>query len=164
MTTAFTFNSLHAFGFTNAAGGVTWVRWSLAPVQPFAPATSQDSGEADKNRLFDALIAAVHAQPLEWHLIVTVAQPGDRTDDATVPWPPDRRKVDVGTLTIDKIESDDTGPARDLNFDPLTLPNGITRSRDPLLSARSVVFYRSFTRREGEQQDPSADSAEETGK
>jgi catalase len=159
-----TFNSLHAFGFTNAAGEVASVRWSLVPVQPFAPAVPADSGQADKNRLFDALIAALHAHPLEWHLIITVAQPGDPTDHATIPWPPDRRKVDVGTLTIDQVESDDTSPARDMNFDPLTLPNGITASDDPLLSARSAVYSNSFTRREGEHKERSAVSAAETGK
>ncbi len=159
-----TFNSLNAFGFTNTAGEVAWVRWSLVPVQPFAPAVPTDSGQADKNRLFDALIAALHAHPLEWHLIITVAQPGDPTDNATRPWPPERRKIDVGTLTIDKIESDDTSPARDMNFDPLILPNGITHSDDPLLSARSAVYSRSFIRREGEHKEPSAVSAAETGK
>ena len=41
--------------------------------------------------------------PLQWHLIVTVGQPGDPTDDATIPWPSDRQQVDVGTLTIDQM-------------------------------------------------------------
>jgi catalase len=34
----------------------------------------------------------------------------------------------VGTLTIDHVESDNTGPARDINFDPLVLPTGIAAS------------------------------------
>jgi catalase len=37
--------------------------------------------------LFDALIAQIHKQPLRWHLIVIVGQPGDSTNDATVVWP-----------------------------------------------------------------------------
>ena len=52
----------------------------------------------------------------------------------------DRRQVDVGTLTINQVESDDTSPARDINFDPLVLPDGIAPSDDPLLSARSAVY------------------------
>jgi uncharacterized protein (DUF427 family) len=62
------------------------------------------------------------------------------TNDATLPWPLDRQQVDAGTLTIDGVESDDTSPARDINFDPLVLPNGIAASDDPMLSARSAAY------------------------
>ena len=101
--------------------------------------------------------------PLQWHLIITVGQPGDPTSDPTLPWPPDRQQVDVGTLTIDHVESEETSPARDINFDPLVLPNGIATSDDPLLSARSAAYSQSFARREGEHKDPSAVSPAETG-
>jgi catalase len=157
------FNSLSAFRFINAAGSVAWVRWSVAPVQPEPVATTRLDG-TNKNWLFDALIASIHSQPLAWHLIVTVAQAGDPTDDATIPWPADRRQIDVGTLTIDRVESEDTSPARDINFDPLVLPNGIAASDDPLLSARSAVYSQSFTRREGEPKNPSAVSTAETAR
>ena len=159
-----TYNSLNAFRFINASGAVVPVRWSMAPVQPFEPISTADSGKADKNYLFDALIAAIHRHPLQWHLVVTVGHPGDPTDDATLPWPPDRQQIDVGTLTIDHVASEDTSPARDINFDPLILPDGIAGSDDPLLSARSATYSQSFTRREGERKEPSAVSTAETGK
>jgi catalase len=54
------------------------------------------------------------------------------------------------------VESDDTSPATDLNFDPLVLPAGMAPSDDPLLSARSAIYSRSFTRRAGETKQPSA--------
>jgi catalase len=159
-----TYNSINAFRFINASGQVTPVRWSMVPVQAFEPISEADPGKADKNYLFDALIAAIHAHPLQWHLIVTIGQTGDRTDDATVPWPPERQQVDVGTLTIDQVESEDTSPVRDINFDPLILPDGIAGSDDPLLSARSAAYSTSFTRREGETKEPSAVSTSEVGK
>ena len=159
-----TYNSLNAFRFINAKGMVTPVRWSMVPVQPFAPFDAASPAQSDKNFLFDALIAEIHNHPLQWHLILTIGQPSDPTNDATLPWPPDRQQVDVGTLTIDQIESEDTSPVRDINFDPLVLPNGIAGSDDPLLSARSAAYSESFTRREGEHKDPSAISSSETGK
>jgi catalase len=159
-----TFNSLNAFRFINAEGAVVPVRWSMAPAQPFEPSNASNRGQAGTNYLFDALIASLHAKPLQWRLIITLGQPGDRTDDATLPWPPDRHQVDVGMLTINKVESEDTSSVRDINFDPLVLPNGIAASDDPLLSARSAAYAESFTRREGEHKDPSAVSATETGK
>lgn len=159
-----TFNSLNAFRFINGAGAVTWVRWSLVPVQSVEPIRAGGAEQTGTNYLFDALIASIHRQPLQWHLVLTVAQPGDSTDDATIPWASDRRQVDVGTLTIDGVESDETSPARDINFDPLILPDGIGASDDPILSARSAVYSRSFTRREAEKKDLSAISPAETAK
>jgi catalase len=133
----------------------------VTPDQTFEAGSAQAS---NKNYLFDGLIAQLHARPLRWHLILTIGQPGDSTADATQPWPPDRKQIDVGTLTIDKIESEDTSPTRDINFDPLVLPDGISPSDDPLLSARSAAYSQSFTRREGEHKDPSAISTAEVEK
>ena len=76
----------------------------------------------------------------------------------------DRKQVDAGTLTIDTVESEETSPTRDINFDPLVLPGGISPSDDPLLSARSAAYSQSFTRREREHKEPSAISAAEVGK
>jgi catalase len=156
--------ALNAFFFISAHGAVKPVRWAVVPVQPFEPIGPAHAGTSDKNYLFDALIASIHRGPLQWRLIVTVGQPGDPTSDPTTPWPPDRRQIDVGTLTIDRIESEDSSPARDVNFDPLVLPNGMAASDDPLLSARSAAYSQSFTRREGERKTPSAISAAEIGR
>ncbi len=149
------YNSLDAFRFVNAAGVSTPVRWSMASVQPYV---AQDPAAApqDKNYLFDALIARVQQTPLQWHLLVTIGQPGDPTNDATIPWPADRETVDVGTLTIDHVEGEDTGACRDITFDPLVLPDGIAPSDDPLLSARSAAYSTSLIRRDGEPKSPSA--------
>jgi len=159
-----TFNSLNAFRFIDNNGNSTPVRWSLVPPQPFAPVAAAGADQADKNYLFDALIASMHQHPLQWRLLVTVGQPGDPTDNATIPWPEGREQVDVGTLTLDHIESDDTGVAREINFDPLILPAGISPSDDPLLSARSAVYSQSFTRRAGETKEPSAVTPSEVQK
>ena len=143
---------LNAFRFVNADGASAYARWTLAPVQPYEAgnATSQN-----KNFLFDGLIASIQHHPLQWHLVMTVAQPGDATDDATIQWPEGREQVDVGTLTLDSVESEETSPARDINFDPLILPAGMAPSNDPLLSARSAIYSQSFTRRAGETKEPS---------
>jgi pyruvate/2-oxoglutarate dehydrogenase complex dihydrolipoamide dehydrogenase (E3) component len=150
-----TYNSLDAFEFVDSVGNPTPVRWSMVPLQPFVAATTEPP-HGDPNFLFDSLIAQVKAHPLQWRLVVTIGQPGDPTNDATIAWPDDREKVDAGTLTIDRIESEDTSPVRTINFDPLVLPDGITGSDDPLLSARSATYSVSFTRRLGEPASPSA--------
>ncbi len=158
-----TFHSLNAFRFINAAGASTPVRWILTPAQPWKTASAATPSH-DRNFLFDALIAQIHRRPLQWYLIVIVGQPGDPTNDATIAWPAAREQVNVGTLTLDRVESDDTSAARDVNFDPLVLPDGMAPSDDPLLSARSAVYSQSFTRRAGEQKQPSAITPAEVGK
>ena len=93
----------------------------MVPMQPFE-ATSASSTPQDKNYLFDALIAAIHRQPLQWRLVVIIGQPGDPTNDASIAWPAECQQVDVGTLTLDRVESDETSAATDINFDPLCCP------------------------------------------
>jgi catalase len=151
-----TFNGLNAFRFVNASGAATAVRWSMVASEPFTPETPEQGKSPDKNYLFDDLIARVRRGPVQWHLLVTMAQPGDPTSDPTLPWPRDRERVDVGTLTIDQVETEAPGNCRDINFDPLVLPAGIEPSDDPILSARSATYSQSFTRREGETKTPSA--------
>jgi catalase len=157
-----TYYGLNAFRFVNATGISTPVRWSMVPVDPF---TADDlAAVRDKNYLFDTFIARLQRGPVQWHFILTVGQPGDPTNDATLPWPHTREHVDLGTLTIDHVEDEAHGGCRDTNFDPLVLPNGIAPSDDPLLSARSAVYSVSFRRREGEKKQPSAIKTPGNGK
>ena len=150
-----TFYGLNAFRFISSSGESTPVRWLLTPIAPFE-AASAASAARDTNYLFDALIARIGRQPLGWQLVVVIGQRSDPTHDATVAWPADRERVVVGTLTLDRADAEETSAATDINFDPLVLPAGIAPSDDPLLSARSAVYSRSFTRREGEMKQPSA--------
>jgi len=154
------YNSINAFEFLDSSGRSTPVRWSMVPLQPFVAATPRPTPD-DPNYLFDALIAQMHHPPLQWRMVLTIGQQGDTTNDATIPWPADREKIDAGTLTLDRIESEDTSPVRTINFDPLVLPDGISPSDDPLLSARSAAYSVSFTRRVGERASPSAISPAE---
>jgi len=158
-----TFHGLNAFRVISSSGESTPVRWLLTPMQPFE-AASDASAARDTNYLFDALIAHLGRQPLRWQLVVVIGQPRDPTHDATIVWPADRERVVVGTLTLDRADAEETSAATDLNFDPLVLPAGIAPSDDPLLSARSAVYARSFTRREGETKQPSAIGAADVRK
>jgi catalase len=158
------YHSLDAFRFIDVVGTAHPVRWSMTPVQAVMAETAAQSGQGDKNYLFDDLIAEIGRAPLQCRLMVTLGQRGDPTNDATVPWPAGREQVDVGTLTIDPIEGEATGSCRDVNFDPLVLPSGIAPSDDPLLGARSAACALSVTRRDGETKAPSPVKTAETRK
>jgi catalase len=85
--------------------------------------------------------------------MVTLAEPGDPSNDATKAWPSDRKRVDVGTLIVQKAEAEADGPCRDFNYDPTILPTGIAVSDDPLLPARSAAYAKSFDLRTAETAD-----------
>jgi catalase len=146
-----TYNALNAFYFVAASGARVPVRWGVQPLQEAVlQAGSPDDDTAHTsgdNHLFDDLIVQQHEKPLRWRLVVTLGEPGDATARATVAWPATRRQVDAGIITVEQLVSEDTGPCTDINFDPLVVPPGIEPSDDPLLSARSAVYAKSFTLR-----------------
>ncbi|SEE74995.1 catalase [Burkholderia sp. WP9] len=141
--------SINAFRFTDGAGHTRAVRWAMVPETPYAPIT--DAEKAEKNFLEADLDQRLENGPLRWHLILTVAQPGDPTNDATLQWPDDRQHIDAGTLVIDHTTSQENGACRDVNFDPTILPAGIEPSDDPLLAARSAAYALSYKRRTREE-------------
>jgi catalase len=136
--------SINAFRAIDADGDTSFIRWAMVPEAAYAPA--KPSGNAP-NYLSDELSDRLAQGPLRWHLILTVAAPGDVTNDATEAWPDDRRQIDAGTLTIEHETAQADGDCRDINYDPTVLPDGLKPSDDPLLAARSAAYAVSFNRR-----------------
>ena len=66
--------------------------------------------------------------------------------------------LDELLIDLNRASAEENGPCRNITFDPLILPSGISPSDDPLLPARSGVYAVSLTRRDGEPVDPSAAS------
>jgi len=144
------YNSLNAFYFIDAAGHSHLVRWSMRPTLPASPVSQSFLLSLGRDFLDLDLSQRLATGPLRWHLIVTVAERSDPSSDATLAWPANRRQLDVGTLIVERAESESDGPCRDYNYDPTILPVGIRPSRDPLLAARSSAYARSFDLREAE--------------
>ena len=147
------YNSLNAFRFIDADGAGHLVRWSMQPTLPPTPVPQAELAARRPDFLEQDLLARLADGPVAWQLVVTFAAPGDPSDDATKAWPPDRERVDVGTLTVRQAEAEADGPCRDFNFDPTILPVGIAVSDDPLLPARSAAYAKSFDLRTAEAAD-----------
>jgi catalase len=148
-----TYNSLDAFRFIDAAGHSHLVRWSMETTTPTHEVPQGSLTGLGPDFLEQDLKQRLAHGPLTWHLMVTLAAPGDPSNDATKAWPADREHVDAGTLTIRQAEDEADGPCRDFNYDPTILPAGIEPSDDPLLAARSAAYSDSFDRREAESAD-----------
>ncbi|HRN60912.1 MAG TPA: catalase family peroxidase [Luteimonas sp.] len=134
---------LNAFVFVDANGRRQPVRWRVV-----AEASPVD--EPPEETLEQDLVARLRQGPLRWTLHVVFAAPGDPTADATRVWPADRPDIVAGEIVLTRVEAQDHGACRDLNFDPLVLPDGIQASDDPLLPARSAVYAVSHLRRTSE--------------
>jgi catalase len=145
--------SIDAFRFADANGNTRFVRWSVVPDTPYAPSNDRTNPARDPDFLAHDLSLRLQAGTVSWRLMLTPADPGDPVDDATRAWPPERElhRVDAGKIVIERAESQIDGGCRDINFDPLILPHGITPSDDPLLAARSAAYAVSFDRRTREE-------------
>ena len=143
------YESLNAFVFVDAHGKRQPVRWRMLPQATDGGGAAGKAGDADY--LAADLAERLAHGPLRWQLQITLANPGDPTDDATKTWPSDRRTVDAGTLVIDATTPQQSGGCRDINYDPLVLPAGIVASDDPLLPARSAAYADSYLRRTSEE-------------
>lgn len=138
--------SLNAFVFVDANGNKHAVRWRMVPENGEAM-----TGGSDPNYLDADLTQRLAQGPQRWHLVITLANPDDPTDDATKAWPADRREIDAGTLVLTSTTPQESGACRDINYDPLVLPDGIQASDDPLLPARSAAYATSYLRRTSEE-------------
>ena len=137
--------SINAFYFVDPQGMKHAVRWRVVPEQT-------DGGVASGPNVLDPdLEERLGKGPQRWHWLVTFANPDDPVDDATRQWPADRKTIDIGTLVLDRAEQQDSGPCRDINYDPTVLPTGIEASADPLLAARSAAYADSYRRRTSEE-------------
>lgn len=138
------YNSLNTFILTDNNTKRRAVRWSMVPETVAAkepvPMDKPDFLQADLRR-------RLSRGPLRWHLSIIFADPGDAIDNASIPWPANRRHIDAGTLVINASQPQKTGACRDINFDPTVLPTGIELSNDPLLRFRSKVYAESHRRR-----------------
>ncbi|MGI4959086.1 MAG: catalase family peroxidase [Janthinobacterium lividum] len=155
------YNSIDAFRFMNASGQIQTVRWSFQPEALPEAVDKASLKSLNPDFLFNEFISRVRQAPQRWRLMITLASPYDTTDNATIVWPDTDRQVEVGTLVLDRAIPEDqaaSGPynCRDVNFDPLVLPSGISPSDDPLLPARSSVYAASYQRRS---EEPSGTSA-----
>ena len=147
------YNSLDAFRFIDAGDVSHLVRWSMEPTISPTPVPHAALASMGPDFLEPDLVRRLSDGSLTWHLMVTLAEPGDPSNDATKAWPSDRKRVDAGTLIVQKAEAEADGPCRDFNYDPTILPSGIAVSDDPLLAARSAAYAKSFDLRTAEAAD-----------
>ncbi len=100
---------------------------SRAPVPPFAGRSLPSVKYRPRSRdprgrmLCSTIHPHIDSRPLQWKLLLTLGAPTDPVNDATVPWPAERRVMEAGILTLTSI-----------------------RPKDPVMRATSTSIRRCF--------------------
>jgi catalase len=137
---------IDAFIFVNATGARQAVRYQMMPERVVHLAAA-DAAKQPSNFLMDELPERLKRGPVVFHLKAQLATAGDSTKDPTIPWPNDRKLVELGVLTIDKAVPDSAEAEKKLLFLPGALTEGIEKSDDPLIDIRDGAYALSFSRR-----------------
>jgi catalase len=141
---------VHAFGFVNARGEKQWGKWIFEPVAGVQGLSDEEAKAKGPAFLFDDLRQRVKDGKVAFNFNLELAQPSDRLDNATVPLPEGRRKVNLGTLRVTSVAEDAGGACLNITFNPMVLPKGVEPSADPMLAARAAPYAVSLGRRLGE--------------
>lgn len=137
---------VNAFILINAAGARQAVRYQLVP-EKLVHLDAADAAKRPPNFLMEELPERLKRGPVTFHLKAQLAAPGDPTNDATKAWPADRKLVDLGVVTVEKIAPDSATAERALLFLPGQVTDGIEASDDPLIDVRNAAYAVSFSRR-----------------
>jgi catalase len=140
------YHGINAFIFVSKSGQRQAVRYLVVP-EKLVHLTPEEAAKQAPNYLFDELMQRIARKPVVFHLKAQLAEPGDQTKDASQPWPDDRKVVELGVLTLNKVVPNSLEAERKLLFMPTNLTAGIELSDDPLPSVRAAAYGVSYARR-----------------
>lgn len=144
------FYGVNAFAFTNAQGHTRYGRYRIVPVLGEQHLAPEDAAKQAPNYLMDELPARLGKRDVQYRLLLQMAEAGDKLDDPTAVWPDDRKLVELGMLTLNAPVADSQQLEKTLMYNPLSLPDGIAPSNDPVLLARPAAYAVSYSRRIGQ--------------
>jgi catalase len=152
---------VNAFKFISGEGKETYIRYHVTPDAGVETYTAEEVKSKGENFLREELVARVKESAISFTISAQLAEEGDQTDDATVHWPEDRKVVELGKVTLDKmVESDaQKGEQKKIIFDPVPRVQGIESSADPLLEMRAGIYIISGKQRRAAEGAPAGGEA-----
>jgi catalase len=140
------YHGINAFILVSKSGQRQAVRYLLVP-EKLVHLTPEESAKQPPDFLSNGLTERIAQRPVVFHLKAQLAAPGDETKDASQPWPDDRKVVELGVVTLNKLVPNSLEAEKKLLFMPTALTDGIELSDDPLPTARAGAYAVSFARR-----------------
>ena len=130
----------NAFVFVNDQGHRQIGRYQIVPVDGGKYLDDATLKDKSPNVLSKELPGRLSAAPARFRLLLQLPNAGDQTNDASIVWPDDRKRIELGIITINSVVADSIAAERKLAFDPTHLTDGIELSDDPLPALRSQVY------------------------
>jgi catalase len=137
----------NAFVFVDSAGTKRVGRYQILPVAGIHNLDSIAATKLSPNYLFHDLTRRIARGPIKYRVMAQLANPGDPTNDGSIVWPDDRKRVELGTLSLTKIAPNNEELQRSLTFNPIYITDGIQLSDDPFVPLRSAVYALSVAHR-----------------
>lgn len=141
------FNGINAFVLVDATGKRRAFRWRFVPVDGEELMPPEEAAKQSPTFLMDEIRTRLAKAPVAYRVEAQLAEAGDPTNDATKPWPEERRSVVLGTLNLTKPVADSLEAEKALLFLPNALTDGVEVSDDPLIDTRVQAYAVSFGRR-----------------
>ena len=138
---------VHGYGFVSASGATQFGKWIFEPVGGLQGLTDDEAKAKGSNFLFADLRERVKEGKVAFNFNLQLAEPGDKVDNATVPLPEGRKKINMGMLKITSVSEDGGGACLTTNYNPMVMPKGVVPSADPMLPARAAPYAVSLGRR-----------------
>jgi catalase len=142
-----TYFGVNAFAFVDASGKKTILRYRIVPTAGEKYLDATTAASKGPNYLMEEIAARVAKAPVVFDWFAQIAQPDDKTNDPSTPWPEDRKLVKLGTLAITGLAGDQEALSRSLIFLPNNIPAGI-EPVDPMIDVRSAAYPISFGERQ----------------
>jgi catalase len=139
--------AISAFRFTNKDGVSRYGRYRIVPEAGEEHLDEASAKINDANFLFDELTHRIAAGPVNFQILVQMANENDVLNDATIHWPEDRPVVNFGRVTLTARVPDDAHEQKGIILDPIPRVDGIEPSDDPLFELRAAVYLLSGRRR-----------------
>jgi catalase len=136
-----------AFKFTNSAGQSRFGRFRFRPEAGTEFLSAEQAAQRTTDFLAAELSARLVAGPMDFRVLVQLAEAGDAVTDSTSLWPENRPLVEFGTLVLTERVDELAPERRKIIFDPLPRVDGIDSAGDPLTAVRSDVYLASGRRR-----------------
>lgn len=137
----------NAFVFVDGSGKKQVVRYQIEPTSGVTNLDSAAAAKAGENYLLEDLQKRLARGPVVFVLYAQLPNAGDQTNDGSIVWPADRKRVSLGTIRLTKVEPNQEELQRSLTFNPTFLTAGIELSDDPLVPLRSAVYALSVAHR-----------------
>jgi catalase len=138
---------VNTFKFINKDSKVSYARYQILPVGGEHYLTDEETKQAAPDYLVQEIQQrAVKSGAIKFRLVAEIAEPSDNLDDPSVAWPASRKKVELGTISINKVSADNKATEKKLVFMPSHLTPGI-EVQDPMVNIRSSAYAVSYSNR-----------------